>query len=65
MHVAEWFVMIILMHCIYRKVLAEVEKIRQFESLWATETPDGEGCVQHALRKTSETVRDINTLLEK
>ena len=62
MHVEEWFVMITLMHCIYRKVLAEVEKIRQFESLW---TPDGEGCVQHALRKTSKTVRDINTLLEK
>lgn len=62
MHVEEWFVMIILMHCIYRKVLAEVEKIQQFESLW---TPDGEGCVQAALRKTSKTVRDINTLLEK
>ena len=51
--------------CIYRKVLAEVEKIRQFESLWASETPDGEGCAQQALRRTTEALRDINTLLEK
>ena len=52
-------------YCVYRKVLAEVEKIRQFESLWASETPDGEGCVQQVLRRTTEALRDINALLEK
>ena len=47
-----------------RSVLAEIEKIRQFESFWSG-SPDTQGCALQALRKTSETLREIDALLEK
>ena len=47
-----------------RSVLAEIEKIRQFESFWSG-SPDTQGCALQALRKTSKTLQEIDALLEK